>query len=61
MHKDLDLAVSLGAQSGIPLPVASAVLARVDEAVAAGYADDDFLSLVRVQQAASGRPVDGAP
>jgi len=59
MRKDLDLAVSLGEQSGVPLPVASVVLARVEEAVTAGYADDDFLSLVRVQQAASGRPVDG--
>ena len=58
MRKDLDLAVSLGEQGSIPLPVASAVLARLEEAVAAGYADDDFLALVCVQQAASGRPVD---
>lgn len=58
MRKDLDLAVSLGEQGSIPLPVASAVLARLEEAVAAGYADDDFLALVCVQQAAAGRPVD---
>ncbi|MFN8155877.1 MAG: NAD(P)-dependent oxidoreductase [Candidatus Nanopelagicales bacterium] len=58
MRKDLDLAVSLGAASGVPLPVASAVLARTEEAVAAGYADDDFLALVCVEQAAAGRPVD---
>jgi 3-hydroxyisobutyrate dehydrogenase-like beta-hydroxyacid dehydrogenase len=58
MRKDLDLAVSLGQEGGIPLPVASAVLARLDEAVAHGYADDDFLSLVCVQQAVSGRPID---
>ena len=58
MRKDLDLAVSLGAASGVPLPVASAVLARTEEAVAAGYADDDFLALVCVEQAAAGRAVD---
>ncbi len=58
MRKDLDLAVSLGEQDGIPLPVASAVLGRLEEAVASGYADDDFLALVCVQQAAAGRPVD---
>lgn len=58
MRKDLDLAVSLGAAAGIPLPVASAVLGRLDQAVDAGYADDDFLSLVCMQQVASGRPAD---
>lgn len=58
MRKDLDLAVSLGTAAGIPLPVASAVLARLEQAVDAGYADDDFLSLVCMQQLASGRPAD---
>ena len=58
MRKDLDLAVSLGAAGGIPLPVASAVLAQLERAVEQGYADDDFLSLVKVAQAAAGRPVD---
>ena len=58
MRKDLDLAVSLGAAARIPLPVASAVLGRLDQAVDAGYADDDFLSLVCMQQVASGRPAD---
>jgi 3-hydroxyisobutyrate dehydrogenase-like beta-hydroxyacid dehydrogenase len=58
MRKDIGLAVSLGEESGIPLPVASAVLARTEEAVEAGYGDDDFLSLVCVQQTASGRPAD---
>lgn len=58
MRKDIALAVSLGHGAGIPLPVASTVLARTEAAVEAGYGDDDFLSLVCVQQIASGREAD---
>ncbi len=59
MSKDMTLASDLARSFGVPLPVGEAVLAQLAAAVDAGYGADDFLSLLRVEQAASGRAVDG--
>jgi 3-hydroxyisobutyrate dehydrogenase len=42
MRKDLDLALSVAAPTGLPLPVASAARDFLDAACAAGYAEADF-------------------
>lgn len=42
MRKDLDLAMSVAAPVGLPLPVASAARDYLDAACAAGYGDADF-------------------
>jgi 3-hydroxyisobutyrate dehydrogenase-like beta-hydroxyacid dehydrogenase len=42
MRKDLDLALSVAAPVGLPLPVANAARDYLDAACAAGYGDADF-------------------
>jgi 3-hydroxyisobutyrate dehydrogenase-like beta-hydroxyacid dehydrogenase len=42
MRKDLELALSVAAPAGLPLPVASAARDYLDAACAAGYSDADF-------------------
>lgn len=61
MSKDLALATDLAESFGVVVPVGSAVLAQVTAAVDAGYGADDFLSLYRIEQAASGLAVDLDP
>lgn len=58
MKKDLTLANDQAAAVGTRLPVAELVLAKLGEAIDAGYGDDDLLSLMCIQQAAGGQPVD---
>ena len=58
MGKDMGLASALAQSFGVSLPVGEAVLAQLTTAVDAGYGADDFLSLLRVEQAASGQAVD---
>jgi 3-hydroxyisobutyrate dehydrogenase len=48
MAKDLDLALSLAGQAGLPLPVATAARRSLAEACAAGYADADFSCVARL-------------
>ncbi len=42
MRKDLDVALSVAAPAGLPLPVARAARDYLDAACAAGYRDADF-------------------
>lgn len=58
LQKDIELAARTAADSGVTLPVGSVVLARVSDAVAAGYGAHDFLSLYCTQQRDSGLGVD---
>ena len=58
MKKDMTLVADLAKAHGVALPVGSAVLAQLRAAVDAGYGADDFLSLLCIEQAASGRAVD---
>lgn len=42
MSKDLELALGMAADAGLPLPVASAARRFLDQACARGYGDADF-------------------
>jgi len=48
MRKDVALAVELGRQATIPLPVASAALQQYTAAMKLGHAEDDFAAVTRV-------------
>jgi 3-hydroxyisobutyrate dehydrogenase-like beta-hydroxyacid dehydrogenase len=48
MAKDLELALSLAAAAGLPLPVATAARRSLDDACAAGFADADFSCVARL-------------
>jgi glyoxylate/succinic semialdehyde reductase len=50
-EKDVRLAIGLGAQAGLGLPVAEAVDAAMLRAMAAGYADNDFAATYEPQKA----------
>ena len=54
MKKDLALATEQAARVGTRLPLADVVLAQLSKAVESGYADDDFLSLMCLQQETGG-------
>lgn len=54
MKKDLALATDQAARVGTRLPLAEVVLAQLSKAVESGYADDDFLSLMCLQQETGG-------
>lgn len=54
MKKDLQLATEQAARVGTRLPVADIVLAQLTRAVDQGYAEDDFLSLMCLQQEIGG-------
>lgn len=56
--KDVRLALAQADAVGVPAPAVGVALERLLAARDAGYGDDDFLSLFRVQQSAAGRPVD---
>ena len=58
LRKDLLLARTLADANGVALPAGDAVLARTSAAVDAGYGADDFLSLLCLEQIASGRAAD---
>jgi 3-hydroxyisobutyrate dehydrogenase-like beta-hydroxyacid dehydrogenase len=61
MAKDIALANVLGDDHGVVLPLGSVVREQLSSACAAGYGPDDFMALLCVQQAASGRAADLAP
>ena len=50
-QKDVRLAIGLGAQAGLGLPLAEAVDAAMLRAMAAGYADNDFAATYEPQKA----------
>lgn len=58
--KDVDLALDQAGSGGVHLAATGTIRAELAEAIAAGYADDDFLSMLKVIQRASGQPVDGS-
>lgn len=58
--KDVDLALDQAAPGGLSLPATATIRDGLVRAVDAGYAEDDFLSMLKVIQAESGQPVDGA-
>jgi 3-hydroxyisobutyrate dehydrogenase-like beta-hydroxyacid dehydrogenase len=59
MHKDVTLAIKLGAATGTPLAIGEMVRSVLDEAVAAGEADEDLCTLIRRYEAAAGTKVSG--
>ena len=61
LRKDMELARAAAASAGVALPVGEAVLARVADAVEAGYGAFDFLSLWCTEQRDSGLEVDFVP
>lgn len=54
MLKDLDLGLAEGADTATPLPVTALVRSQIVSAIAQGFGDDDFLSLLAVQARATG-------
>ncbi len=60
MAKDIELALGQAAQAGVPMPVSSAVAGQLGGACEQGWADDDFLSVVRLVQSRAGQAQDGA-
>jgi hypothetical protein len=58
MHKDLELAIDLAAETGLRLPVSTAAQDFLVEATAAGFGDADFACVAEVlrQQAAGQTP-----
>lgn len=58
--KDVRLALDQAEAVGVPTPTVAVALDRLAAARDAGYGDDDFLSLFRVEQAQAKRAVDGS-
>lgn len=58
MRKDVALALDRAKATGVELPFAARLAELLDECVAAGWADLDFLSLVPRLQLAAGQPSD---
>ena len=54
MEKDIDLVLDAADEAGVGLPLAKAMKAQLRAAVAAGYADDDFIALFLHLRSASG-------
>ncbi|CUR55507.1 putative 6-phosphogluconate dehydrogenase [metagenome] len=59
LRKDVTLALGQAAGVGVPMPVTENVRAQLDAACEQGWAEDDFLSLVRLAQRLADQPVDG--
>jgi 3-hydroxyisobutyrate dehydrogenase-like beta-hydroxyacid dehydrogenase len=58
MRKDISLALDQAGLAGVPMVVTQGVRDQLDQACDRGWAQDDFLSLVRLVQAEAGQPVD---
>jgi 3-hydroxyisobutyrate dehydrogenase len=58
LRKDLQLGLSAGNQLGVPMPLAAAADTLVAQAIGAGYADDDFATLVLEQARRSGYQIE---
>jgi 3-hydroxyisobutyrate dehydrogenase-like beta-hydroxyacid dehydrogenase len=62
MRKDVDLALELGRQLNIPLPVASAALQQYVVAIRQGHSEEDFAAVAKVYADAAGlRLATGSP
>jgi 3-hydroxyisobutyrate dehydrogenase-like beta-hydroxyacid dehydrogenase len=53
-HKDIRLGLGLAAAAGLDAPVGKGVLETLQRAIDAGYADEDFASMLRVNEARAG-------
>jgi 3-hydroxyisobutyrate dehydrogenase-like beta-hydroxyacid dehydrogenase len=58
MSKDVVLALEQAEAAGVPMPVTQSVGMLLEQACDSGWAEDDFLSLVRLVQSEAGQPVD---
>ena len=58
LRKDVGLALAEAAAGGVTLPFAERLAGLLDESIARGWGDLDFLSLVARMQLASGQPCD---
>ncbi len=61
MEKDIDLLLDAAADAGVELPLAGELKTQLRDAVEAGYADDDFMSLFLHLKAVSGTEKASAP
>jgi 3-hydroxyisobutyrate dehydrogenase-like beta-hydroxyacid dehydrogenase len=53
-HKDIRLALDLAAEAGLDAPVGKAIFETLQRTLDAGYATDDFTSMIRVNEARAG-------
>ena len=58
LRKDLQLGLSAGKDLGVPMPLAAAADMLIAQAVGAGYAEDDFATLVLEQARRSGYQIE---
>lgn len=58
LRKDLQLGLSAGRELGVPMPLAAAADMLIAQAVGAGYAKDDFATLVLEQARRSGYAIE---
>lgn len=60
-HKDLEIALGAGGESGAPLPLAAAVQQMLRQLRAAGFGEEDDSALLRVAEAAASHRTDESP
>jgi 3-hydroxyisobutyrate dehydrogenase-like beta-hydroxyacid dehydrogenase len=58
LRKDLQLGLSAGKELGVPMPLAAAADMLIAQAIGAGYAEDDFATLVLEQARRSGYAIE---
>jgi 3-hydroxyisobutyrate dehydrogenase len=56
--KDMDLMLRAGDELGIPMPLTSVTRQLMKATAGAGYAEEDFIAVVKLLEAQSGLPVD---
>lgn len=54
LRKDFDLGLDAARSEEVPMPLASATMQLIQQAIGRGYRNEDFLSLLKVQAASSG-------
>ena len=50
MHKDVTLAVESGRSADVPMPLTALTQQMLQAAISKGYGDDDFCSLIRIEE-----------
>jgi 3-hydroxyisobutyrate dehydrogenase-like beta-hydroxyacid dehydrogenase len=58
LAKDVDLMLRAGDEHGIPMPLTAATRQLIKATAGSGYADEDFIAMVKVVEALSGLPTD---
>jgi 3-hydroxyisobutyrate dehydrogenase-like beta-hydroxyacid dehydrogenase len=58
LAKDVDLMLRAGDEHGIPMPMTAALRQLIKATAASGYAEEDFIAMVKVVEALSGLPTD---